>query len=95
MGQAAGGAQDLELSRHTVRRGEGVRVPHGFLQRVQQSGRRKALHRGDLPPVGLHGEHQARTDRLAVQEDRASAARTVFAADVSAGQAQVLAQEIG
>ena len=44
--------------------------------------------------VGLHREHQAGAHRLAVEEDRAGAADAVLAADVRAGQAELVAQEV-
>ena len=40
----------------------------------------------DLMTVCLYGQHQTRAERFAVEEHRASAARAVFAADVSACQ---------
>src|SRR5437016_6177870 len=49
----------------------------------------------DLVPAGLHREHQAGTDRLAVQQDRTSAAHAVLAPDVRAGESQLVAQEVG
>src|SRR5262249_44585334 len=44
--------------------------------------------------VGLHRQHRARLHRLAVEQDGADAAVGGVAADVRAGQAQVLAQEV-
>ena len=44
--------------------------------------------------VGLHGEHQAGADRLAVEQDVAVAAEAVLAGDVRAGQIEILAQEV-
>ena len=48
----------------------------------------------DLAAVGLDGEHRAGLHRLAVEQDGAGAAVGGVAADVGAGQAQVLAQEV-
>ena len=47
------------------------------------------------PPVGLHREHQARAHGLAVDLHRARSADAVLAADVRAGQPEVVAQEVG
>ena len=44
--------------------------------------------------VGLDGEHDARARRLAVEQNRAGAAHAVLAADVRAGQPEILADEI-
>jgi hypothetical protein len=44
--------------------------------------------------VGLHGVHQAGTHRLAVEQDRAGPAHAVLAADVRAGQTQLVAQPV-
>ena len=48
-----------------------------------------------LAPVGLHGERQAGARGDAVDLDRAGAADAVLAADMRAGRAQLMAQEIG
>ena len=42
--------------------------------------------------IGLHGQHHAALDRLAVQHHRAGAALAGVAADVRAGQVELLAQ---
>ena len=47
-----------------------------------------------LAPVGLTGQHGAGLDRLAVDMHDAGAALAGVAADMGAGQAQVLAQEL-
>ena len=55
---------------------------------------RQAFDRGDVGAVGLHREHGARLHRLAVDQHGARAADAGFAADVRAGQAQGVAQEV-
>ena len=45
-------------------------------------------------PVGLDGEQHAALHRLAVQVDRAGAAVAGVAADVRAGQLEVVAEEV-
>ena len=54
----------------------------------------EAFDRGHAVTVGLHGEHQARAHRLAVEQHRARAAHAVLAADVRSGQAKLVAQPI-
>ena len=44
--------------------------------------------------VGLDGEQDARAHRLAVEQHGAGAAHPVLAADVGAGEAEVVAQEV-
>jgi hypothetical protein len=49
---------------------------------------------GDFMPIGLYGEQNTGTHSLTVHQDGASAARTMFAADMCTGKIQVLAQEV-
>ena len=65
-----------------------------LLHRVQLAVRGQALDGGDLVAVGLDGEHRARLHRLAVEVDRARAARGRVAADVRAGQPEPLAEVV-
>ena len=66
------------------------------LQDAEAAGRwREAFHRPDLAAVDLHGEREAGARRLAVDDDRAGAADAVLAADMGAGCADLVAQEIG
>ena len=58
------------------------------------SGAEQALDGGDRVVLGGDGEHQARAHRLAVDEDGAGAADAVLAADVGAGEPEVVAQEV-
>src|SRR5262249_51757980 len=44
--------------------------------------------------VGLHAEHQAGPDRLAVEQDRARAAHALLAPDVGPGVAKVVAEHV-
>src|SRR6185436_15265723 len=53
------------------------------------------FHRRDLVPVRLHREHQAGARRPAVDEHGARAADAVLAAEMGAGQAELLTQEVG
>ncbi len=80
----------------------GVQKPHCsallLVERLLQIGElarvRQALDRVDLAAVRLHREHQAAAHDLAVDAQRARAAHAVLAADVRAGEAQLLAQEV-
>jgi hypothetical protein len=64
-----------------------------FLERVQLVPR-ESLNRSQVTPVGLHGEHQARSHSRAVHKHGARAAHAMFASDVRTGQLQVVAQEV-
>ena len=87
-----------------VVRKPGVQNPHcspwhseeRLLHRPQRAvGVGQPLDRGDLAVDGRDREHQARPHRPAVDQHRARAADAVLAADVGAGQAQVVAQRVG
>jgi hypothetical protein len=56
--------------------------------------RAQRFDRQDVVSVRLHGEHQAGADRLSIEQDRARAAYAMLTADVCAGQAKLVAQEI-
>jgi hypothetical protein len=54
----------------------------------------EAFDRSYLVAFALDGEHEARTHRRAVEQNRAASANPVLAADVRAGQAEVMAQVV-
>src|SRR4030095_6931087 len=56
--------------------------------------RRQSLDREDRCAVRLHGEQQTRTDGLALKHNSAAAAYSLFAAQMSPGQSELVAQEI-
>ena len=58
------------------------------------SGCARPFDGGDAVAVRLHGVHQARAHRRAVEHHRAGAADAVLAADMRAGEIQVLAQPV-
>jgi hypothetical protein len=58
------------------------------------SARCQTLDRGDFPAVGLDGEEQTGSHRLAVEQYRAGATDAVLAAHVGAGEAQLVAKEV-
>src|SRR4051794_26918469 len=90
--QVVGGEQDAGGAEPAL---QAVVVPEGLLDRVQPVPGRQSLDRGQVGAVGLDGEQQAGADRLAVHQDGARPAHPVLAPHVRAGQAQVLAQEVG
>ena len=64
------------------------------LQRVERALSGKAFDRTHDAAVGLHREHEARANWIAVNDDSASPANAHFATDIRAGQAQFVANEI-
>ena len=92
--------QQLDESEHHSRRAEAalqaVLVGHRLLDRMQTIGRRgDALDRGEFVAMRLHGEHETGAHRAPVEQNRAGAADPVLAADMGAGQPQLVAEEIG
>ena len=73
---------------------EAVLVPERLLERMEGGAVGHALDGPDLAAVGLDGEHRARLGALAVDVDGARAAVARVAADVGAGQPEVVAQEV-
>ena len=75
---------------------QAVIVLEGLLQRVQLLVvGRDALHRQNLPPVGLDREHEATSRGAAVEQDSAGAANAVLASDMGAGEQELVANEVG
>ena len=80
----------------------GVQKPHcsalrcveRLLQLRELARVRQPFDRVHAPAVGLHREHEAAAHDLAVHAHGAGAAHAVLAADVRAGEAQLLAQEV-
>ena len=54
----------------------------------------EALDSAQLGAAGLHREHEAGTHCFAVHQDRAGAAYAMLAAEMSAGEIQLLSDEI-
>ena len=71
-----------------------VMVHEGLLHRMQFVAVGEALDGADRLAVGLHGEHQTRAHRFAVDEHGARAADAVLAADMRAGLPTVLADGV-
>jgi hypothetical protein len=55
----------------------------------------EAFHRMERGAVGLHRKHETGTDRFAVEQNGAGAANSMFTAQMSPGEIQLLANEIG
>ena len=71
-------------------------VPECLLKRMQLTiCLSKTFHGRDRLSVRLAGKHQARANRYPLNQHRAGTANTVLAADVRAGQAKIVTQEIG
>ncbi len=72
-----------------------VMPPERFLQHRKPAGRRRQRFDGaNVGAVGLHGQRKTRARGNAVDLDRAGAADAMLAADMGAGQRQVMAQDI-
>jgi hypothetical protein len=74
---------------------QAVRIPEGLLQRVQRAAAsRQTFDRRDRAAVGLHGQAGARSHGDAVEQDGAGAALARIAADLGAGDAPEVANEM-
>src|SRR5208282_400519 len=73
---------------------QAVMLHEGALQRIELVAVRQAFDRADLLAVRLDCEHQARTQRLAVDEHRAGAADAVLAADMRARLTAIFADRV-
>ncbi len=69
-------------------------LPEAFLHGVQRVAIGESFDGDHGAAVALHGEHGARLDGFAVHEHRARAAQAGLAADVSASQIAVIADEM-
>src|SRR5262249_1790688 len=92
-------AREERARRHQHARGaeaalQSVLFGEALLHRVELAALLQALDGSDLRAVGLHREHGARLDRLAVELNSAGAAVRGVAADVRAGHAENLAQQV-
>ena len=75
---------------------QAVVVAERLLQRMQLVGAGgDALDGQHLVAVGLHRQHQAGARRAAVEQDGAGAADAMLAAEMGAGEAELVADEIG
>jgi hypothetical protein len=73
---------------------QGVVLAEGLLQRRQIVIVGQAFDRDDLRTFRLHGEDQAGAHRGTIHQHGAGAANAMLAADVGAGQPQLVAQAI-
>ncbi len=75
---------------------QSVAVAEGLLERVQGAFAVGQPFDGlEVSTLGLNGEHQAGPGRTLIDQDRAGAAHTVFAAEVGAGQPEMLPERVG
>ena len=81
-------------ARRAVAALKAVLFPEPGLDRMQIAVLCQPLDGRDLRPAGLDREDRARLRAAAVDDHRAGAALAGVAADVRAGQAQLLAQEV-
>src|SRR5713226_7196843 len=73
---------------------QAVLLGEALLHRMKLAALLQALDRGDLRAVGLHGEHRARFDRVAVQHHGARSAMRGVAADVGSSHAKDFADKV-
>src|SRR5207245_294697 len=73
---------------------QAVFLPEPLLHRVQLAILFQPLDRGERATVRLHGEHRARLNRVAVEQDRTGAALAGVTADMGAGEPDRFAQEV-
>jgi hypothetical protein len=71
-----------------------VLLPERRLQRVHRPIGRQRFDRGDLMTFGLHGQHGAALHGLAVEVYGAGAALAGIAADMGAGQVELVADHV-
>src|SRR5579871_216548 len=72
-----------------------ILVLERLLQVAQPLARRQRLDGRHLAAIGLDGEHQARLDRLAVDQHGAVAAHALLATDMGPRQPELVAQKVG
>src|SRR5512147_385658 len=68
--------------------------PERILHRVQGVAPGQSLDRGDLAPLGLHGQHGTALHRAAVDQDGTGAALRGIAADMGAGEIEVVPERV-
>src|ERR1700728_3213107 len=95
-------AMEIALGKQRLRSNQHPRGTKATLQRVSprksilkignRAGIRQSLDGLHLRPVALDREHQAAADHPGIEQHRAGAAYPLLAADMAAGQAQLLAQ---
>ena len=69
-------------------------LPEGRLQRMHFVGRSEPFDRGDRPPLGLNRQDVATLHRVPVEMDGAGAALRGVAADVGAGEVELVPQHV-
>ena len=75
---------------------QSVLVAKDLLQRVERvTGSRQPFNRHHAPALRLYGQHEAAPDGKAVEQHGAGAADAVLAAEMSAREVEVVAEEVG
>src|SRR5215471_1161470 len=69
--------------------------PEGVLQRTERAVAAQSLDGGDPPRLGLGSEHEATARRSIVDENGTGAAHAVLAAELGAGQMELVAKTVG
>ena len=72
-----------------------VGLAEGGLQGIQLAIFGKPFDSGDLMTMGLHGEHEAGTNRCSLEKDRARTAHAVLAPDMGASETSVVPEKVG
>ena len=70
-------------------------LPEGLMQRMKFAPFGEPFDRRHFRPIGLNSEDETRADGLPVEHHCTSATDPMFAAHVSAGKAQSVAEKIG
>ena len=83
-----------DLSRRAVAALKAIAVQEGGLHRVKLVACGEAFNRDDVLALAGRRERQTRQDTLAVDDDRAGAARTLIAALLRPGQAEYVAERV-
>jgi hypothetical protein len=72
-----------------------VEILECLLERIQAAVVGETFHGAHFRAIALYREHEAGAGARAADKDRACTADTVLAADVRAGKAEIVTQEIG
>ena len=70
-------------------------LAEGGLQWIQLAIFGKPFNREDLMTIGLYGEHEAGTNRRAIEKDRARTAHAVLAPDMGASETCIVTEKVG
>src|SRR5262249_52699624 len=88
------GDAGTDLSWRAIAALKGIVIDECLLQRVEMAVLCQALDRGDARAVLHHGQHQARYDAAAVDQDSTGTTLAVITTLLGTGQVEMLAQDI-